>query len=89
MVPPWAPYPGASSGPLIAKSSTSPTRSPLMNSVPVAGVIEVLENAGYDGWYVMETDVFLADGNPPEGEGPVRGVERSLAFLRSLAGVGV
>ena len=37
----------------------------------------------------METDVFLADGNPPEGEGPVRGVERSLAFLRSLAGVGV
>jgi inosose dehydratase len=57
--------------------------------VPVAGVIETLEHAGYDGWYVMETDVFLADGNPPDGEGPVRGVERSLAFLRSLAGVGV
>ena len=52
--------------------------------VPIAEVIEVLEAAGYDGWYVMETDVALTDGEPPIGEGPVRGVERSLAFLRSL-----
>ena len=32
----------------------------------------------------METDVALTDGEPPAGEGPVRGVARSLAFLRSL-----
>ncbi|MEM9566222.1 MAG: sugar phosphate isomerase/epimerase, partial [Actinomycetota bacterium] len=39
--------------------------------VPVAEVVEVLERAGYDGWYVMETDVALTDGEPPVGEGPV------------------
>jgi inosose dehydratase len=55
--------------------------------VHIAEVIEILESSGYDGWYVMETDVALTDGEPPLGEGPVRGVERSLAFLRSLQGV--
>jgi inosose dehydratase len=54
--------------------------------VPLAEVIEILESSGYDGWYVMETDVALTDGEPPVGDGPVRGVERSLAFLRSLQG---
>jgi inosose dehydratase len=54
--------------------------------VRLAEVIEVLESSGYDGWYVMETDVALLDGEPPLGEGPVLGVERSLAFLRDLAG---
>ncbi|HEY5664645.1 MAG TPA: sugar phosphate isomerase/epimerase [Ilumatobacter sp.] len=52
--------------------------------VPLAEVIEILEASGYDGWYVMETDVALTDGEPPLGEGPVRGVERSIAFLRGL-----
>jgi inosose dehydratase len=52
--------------------------------VPVADVVETLEGAGYDGWYVMETDVALTDGEPPEGAGPVEGVERSLRYLRSL-----
>lgn len=54
--------------------------------VPLAEVIEILESSGYDGWYVMETDVALTDGEPPLGDGPVRGVERSLAFLRGLQG---
>lgn len=54
--------------------------------VPLAEVIEILESSGYDGWYVMETDVALTDGEPPLGDGPVRGVERSLAFLRGLSG---
>ncbi len=52
--------------------------------VPLAEVVEVLESAGYDGWYVMETDVALTDGVPPAGEGPVLGVARSLDYLRSL-----
>jgi inosose dehydratase len=54
--------------------------------VPLAEVVEILESNGYDGWYVMETDVALTDGEPPLGEGPIRGVERSLAFLRALQG---
>ncbi|MGA1439578.1 MAG: sugar phosphate isomerase/epimerase family protein [Ilumatobacteraceae bacterium] len=52
--------------------------------VRIAEVVEILESAGYDGWYVMETDVALTDGEPPLGEGPVRGVERSLTYLRGL-----
>jgi inosose dehydratase len=51
--------------------------------VHIAEVVAELESRGYDGWYVMETDVFLSE-LPPEGEGPMRGVERSLAFLRTL-----
>ena len=52
--------------------------------VPIAEVVHVLESAGYDGWYVMETDVALSAEIPPPGEGPVRGVARSLEFLRSI-----
>lgn len=52
--------------------------------VRIAEVVELLEQGGYDGWYVMETDVALTDGEPPAGEGPVQGVARSLAYLRSL-----
>jgi len=53
--------------------------------VPIAEVIEVLESTGYDGWYVMETDVALTEGEPPAGEGPMLGVARSLDYLRSLS----
>jgi inosose dehydratase len=53
-------------------------------TVKIAEVVDVLESAGYDGWYVMETDVAITDGEPPAGEGPVRGVARSLAYLRTL-----
>ena len=52
--------------------------------VDLTGVIDSLEGGGYDGWYVIETDVALTDGEPPAGEGPVLGVARSLAYLRSL-----
>lgn len=52
--------------------------------VPIAEIVEVLESGGYDGWYVMETDVALTDGEPPVGAGPVLGVARSLSYLRSL-----
>jgi inosose dehydratase len=52
--------------------------------VRIAEVVDVLESGGYAGWYVMETDVALADGEPAPGEGPVLGVARSLAYLRSL-----
>lgn len=56
--------------------------------VKIAEVVEALEASGYDGWYVMETDVALTDGEPPVGQGPVRGVARSLAYLRALDNVG-
>jgi len=52
--------------------------------VPLGEIVTILEDRGYDGWYVMETDVALTNGEPPLGEGPVHGVERSLSYLRSL-----
>lgn len=52
--------------------------------VKIAEVVEALEDGDYDGWYVMETDVALTEGEPPAGEGPVVGVARSLSYLRSL-----
>jgi inosose dehydratase len=52
--------------------------------VKIAEVVDALESGGYDGWYVMETDVAITEGVPPVGEGPVLGVARSLAFLRKL-----
>ncbi len=52
--------------------------------VPVSEVIFALERHGYDGLYVLEQDIAITGGEPPAGEGPVRDVARSVAYLRSL-----
>ena len=52
--------------------------------VPVADVIITLERHGYDGLYVLEQDVAITGGEPPAGEGPVRDVAKSVAYLRSV-----
>ena len=44
------------------------------------------KQSGYAGWYVLEQDVALTDGEPPLGEGPVHGVRKSIEYLKSLAG---
>jgi inosose dehydratase len=53
--------------------------------VPIGAVIQALEESGYKGWYVLEQDVALTDGEPAPGEGPVLGVRRSIEYLQSLA----
>lgn len=52
---------------------------------PIAAVIEALEGAGYRGRYVIEQDAALTEGLPAIGEGPVRDVQSSVAFLQSIA----
>ena len=52
--------------------------------VPIAEVVRSLEAQGYDGWYVIESDVAITDGEPPLDAGPQLSVARSLDFLRSL-----
>jgi inosose dehydratase len=47
--------------------------------VDVAGIVSSLEAAGYQGWYVLEQDVMLAD--EPEGEGPLADVRACLSYL--------
>jgi inosose dehydratase len=49
--------------------------------VDVKRVLEVLDGAGYDGWYVLEQDIMLA-ADP--GYGPSAEVGRSLAYLRGV-----
>lgn len=51
--------------------------------VDVRRVLEVLKDAGYEGWYVLEQDIML-DGEP--GEGPANGVGESLDYLRGVLG---
>jgi inosose dehydratase len=46
--------------------------------VDVRRILELLEAAGYEGWYVLEQDVML--GAEP-GSGPMEDVRRSLEFL--------
>lgn len=49
--------------------------------VAIDECVFALENAGYDGWYVMEQDTFVAT-DPAPGEGPVQDLRISLAYLR-------
>jgi inosose dehydratase len=52
--------------------------------VAIAEVVTALERAGYTGPYVLEQDAALTGGEPPPGSGPIRDVETSVAYLRSL-----
>jgi inosose dehydratase len=53
--------------------------------VDVGAVIDRLESAGYGGWYVLEQD-SVVETEPPEGEGPVENVRKSLKFLQARLG---
>ncbi len=50
----------------------------------IAAVVQAMEAQDYSGWYVIEQDVAITTGEPPEGEGPIRDVQRSVAFIRGL-----
>jgi inosose dehydratase len=52
--------------------------------VPIAEIVTTLERTGYGGRYVLEQDVALTEGEPPAGEGPVRDVAKSVAYLRTV-----
>jgi inosose dehydratase len=50
--------------------------------VDIAGIVSVLRDNGFDGWFVLEQDTIL-DGEPSD-EGPVRDVVASVEYLRSV-----
>jgi inosose dehydratase len=56
--------------------------------VPIAAVVEALEAAGYDGWYVLEQDASLASGAFEPGTGPIEDQRRSIEYLRSVSRTG-
>ena len=48
-------------------------------SVDVTGIVDTLEGAGYQGWYVLEQDVMLP--GEPDGDGPLTDVRQCLDYL--------
>lgn len=52
--------------------------------INIANIVRQLESHGYQHWYVIEQDFAITNGEPPEGEGPIRDVRKSVAFLQSL-----
>jgi inosose dehydratase len=50
--------------------------------VDFKAIVEALDKAGFDGWYVMEQDTILP--SEPDGEGPLADVRASIAYLKSL-----
>jgi inosose dehydratase len=50
--------------------------------VAIEAMVRTLEDAGYDGWYVLEQDVMLA--GPEDAEGPYADVRTSLDFLERV-----
>jgi inosose dehydratase len=52
-------------------------------AIDFQGFIETLEDAGYEGWYVLEQDCVLEE-DPARGEGPILDAKKSIDFLRSL-----
>lgn len=55
--------------------------------VDVGRLLELLDGAGYSGWYVLEQDV-LVEEEPEEGEGPIVNVKESLNFVWEKLGGG-
>jgi inosose dehydratase len=53
-----------------------------VGDVDIAGIVTALRGNGFDGWFVMEQDTIL-DGEPA-GEGPVRDVLASVAFMQDV-----
>lgn len=52
--------------------------------VDIRGVVTALEEAGYQGWYVIEQDKVLRQP-PPVRKGPVEDASVSVGYLRDLA----
>ena len=50
--------------------------------VDIAGIVSVLRDNGFDGWFVLEQDTIL--DSEPTDEGPVRDVLASVAYLNSV-----
>lgn len=53
--------------------------------VPIGEVVSTAEANHFQGWYVIEQDVALTDGEPSLGQGPLLGVSQSVAYIRALA----
>jgi len=51
--------------------------------VDIAGIVATLRDNGFDGWFVLEQDTILS--GQPDGQGPLRDVLASVAYLQEVA----
>lgn len=52
--------------------------------IDFAAIVKLLDEAGFDGYYVLEQDIML-DAEPPTGGGPVLDAKASFEALAALA----
>lgn len=52
--------------------------------IDFATLVELLDDAGFDGYWVLEQDIML-DGEPPADGGPINNAKASLEALTALA----
>lgn len=52
--------------------------------IDFAAIVKLLDDAGFDGYWVLEQDIML-DSEPPADGGPVANAKASLEALRALA----
>jgi inosose dehydratase len=48
-------------------------------------VVRLLDRHGYERWLVLEQDTAITGQEPPDGDGPVLDVQRSIEYLTTLA----
>jgi inosose dehydratase len=51
----------------------------------IADVLHALDDVGYERWLVLEQDTAITGPEPPDGDGPVLDVGRSIEYLTTLA----
>lgn len=51
----------------------------------IKDVVRALDDVGYERWLVLEQDTAITGQEPPDGDGPVRDVRRSIEYLTALA----
>ncbi|WP_052665947.1 sugar phosphate isomerase/epimerase family protein [Nitriliruptor alkaliphilus] len=56
--------------------------------VDIATIVRLLDDAGYDGWYVLEQDTVVDDtaDDPDDPDGPAAAAAASLGFLAEIDG---
>lgn len=56
-----------------------------LGELPIGEIVSHLEATGFNGHYVIEQDCAITGELPALGEGPIRDVEISVAYLRDVA----
>ncbi len=57
--------------------------------LPLDQIITTLEANGFTGWYVIEQDCAITGELPAPGDGPLRDVAKSVAYLQRVAATSV